>query len=91
MTDEKTRPSDTVEFRLDSSSPTKHPEQLYNLLDRMLRQEFPAIVELVEVVHTPGDAVVSLVNLDTLEAATAHDVARRARTVYNEFVTSPWY
>ena len=88
---EKARPSDTLEFKLDSNSPTKHPEQLYNLLDRMLRREFPAAVELVEVVHTPGDAVVSIVNLDTLEAAAAHDVARRARTVYNEFITSPWY
>ena len=87
---EKPRSSDTVEFKLDSNSPTKRPEQLYKLLDRMLRQEFPA-VELVEVVHTPGDSVVSLVNLDTLEEAAAHDVVRRARTVYNEFVTSPWY
>ena len=87
---EKTRPSDTVEFRVDSSSPTKLPEQLYNLLDRMLRQEFPD-VDRVEVVHTPGDTVVSLVNLETLEGAVAKDVVRRARTVYNEFITSPWY
>ena len=79
-----------VEFRLDSSSATKHPEQLFSLLDRMLRQEFPA-VDGVEVVHEPGGSVVSLVNLETLEDATAQDVARRARTVYNEFITSPWY
>ena len=88
---EMTQPSNSVEFRVDSNSPTKRPEQLYNLLDRMLRQEFPAAVEVVEVVHTPGDAVVSLVNLEKLEEAVARAVARRARAVYNEFVTSPWY
>ena len=86
----KTKSSDTVEFRLDSTSQTKRPEQLYNLLDRMLRQEFPA-AEIVEVTHTPGDAVVSLVNLDALEEAAANAVTSRARAVYNEFVTSPWY
>ena len=88
---EQTGSSEAVEFTLDSGSPNKRPEQLSNMLDRMLRQEFPAVADLVEVVQTPGDAVVSVLNLEKIEEAVAKKVAHRARAVYNEFVTSPWY
>ncbi len=67
------------------------PEQLLNLLNRMLREEFPAVVDSVTVVHEPGDGVVTLSNLEQLDETIALTVAHRARSVYNEFLTSPWY
>lgn len=86
-----TGPTETVEFELDSGSATKRPEQLYNLLDRMVRQEFPEIVDIVQVVHAAGESKVRLDNLETLDEAVAKEVAHRARGIYNDFVTSPWY
>lgn len=83
--------SDSVEFTLDTNSPNKRPEQLCSQLDRMLARDFPAALEFVEVVHASGDRVVSIVNLGKLDKVAARDVARRARAIYNEFVTSPWY
>jgi len=56
----------------------------------MLREGFSAVAELVEVVHTPGEAVVRLVDLGRIDDA-AGKVAHRVRAVYSEFVTSPWY
>ena len=67
------------------------PEQLLNLLNRMLREEFPAVVDSVTVVHEPGDGVVTISNLEQLDETIALTVAHRARSVYNEFLTSPWY
>ncbi len=67
------------------------PEQLLNLLNRMLREEFPAVVDSVTVVHEPGEGVVTLSNLEQLDEPIAMNVAHRARSVYNEFLTSPWY
>jgi len=86
-----TGPSKNVEFQLDSGSATKRPEQLYNLLDRMVRQEFPEIVDVVQVVHAADESKVSLTNLEPLDEAVAKEVAHRARAIYNDFVTSPWY
>ena len=88
---ETTGPAETVEFELDSGSATKRPEQLYNLLDRMVRQEFPEIVDIVQVVHAAGESKVRLDNLEALDEAVAKEVAHRARGIFNDFVTSPWY
>lgn len=88
---ETTDSAETVEFELDASSATKRPEQLYNLLDRMVRKEFPDFVDIVQVVHAVGDSTVRLTNLETLDEAVAKEVAHRARGIYNDFVTSPWY
>lgn len=67
------------------------PEQLLNLLNRMLREEFPAVVDSVIVTHELDDGVVTLSNLEQLDKKIAMNVSRRARSVYNEFLTSPWY
>ena len=88
MTDNGRTP-DSVEFTLDANSPNKRPEQLCSQLDRMLARDFPAALEFLEVVHASGDRVVSIVNLGKLDKVVAGDVVRRARTIYNEFVTSP--
>ena len=90
-TAENPRSPDSVEFTLDANTPNKRPEQLCSQLDRMMARDFPAAVEVVAIVHTPGERVVSLVNLGKLDKVAAGDVARRARSIYNEFVTSPWY
>jgi hypothetical protein len=81
----------TVEFRLDPHSPSKRPEQLAALVESALRREFPAAAQVVEVVHSAADAVISLRNLEQVDGGTAEKLAHRARTVYNDFMINPWY
>ena len=81
----------TVEFTLDPSSPSKRPEQFVSLLERALRQEFPQALEIVDIWHAPGEPVVSIRNLEKLDEQMATHLAHRARGVFNEFMTSPWY
>ena len=88
---EKTTPVQALRFELNIKDSAMRPEQLLNLLNRMLREEFPAVVESVTVAHDPGDGVVTLSNLEQLDKKIATNVSRRARSVYNEFLTSPWY
>lgn len=88
---EKTTPVQALRFELNIKDSAMRPEQLLNLLNRMLREEFPAVVESVTVAHDPGDGVVTLSNLEQLDKTIATNVSRRARSVYNEFLTSPWY
>lgn len=88
---EKTTPVKPLRFELNIKDSAMRPEQLLNLLNRMLREEFPAVVDSVTVVHAPGDGVVTLSNLEQLDKTIAIKVAHRARSVYNEFLTSPWY
>ena len=80
-----------VEFRLDSHSPAKRPEQLAALVESALRREFPAAAQVVEVVHDAEDGVISLRNLEEVDSGTAEKLAHRARVVYNDFMISPWY
>ena len=88
---EKTTPVKPLRFELNIKDSAMRPEQLLNLLNRMLREEFPAVVDSVTVVHEPGEGVVTLSNLEQLDKPIAMNVAHRARSVYNEFLTSPWY
>tara|TARA_B100001013_G_C24533119_1_gene411620 strand:+ start:517 stop:789 length:273 start_codon:yes stop_codon:yes gene_type:complete len=88
---EKTTPVKPLRFELNIKDSAMRPEQLLNLLNRMLREEFPAVVDSVTVVHEPGEGVVTLSNLEQLDEPIAMNVAHRARSVYNEFLTSPWY
>jgi len=88
---EKTTPVQALRFELNIKDSAMRPEQLLNLLNRMLREEFPAVVDSVTVAHDPGDGVVTLSNLEQLDKTIATNVSRRARSVYNEFLTSPWY
>ena len=81
----------TVDFTLDPSSPSKQPEQLVSLLESALRREFPEALEIVDIWHAPGEPVVSVRNLEKLDERTAKNLAHRARGVFNEFMTSPWY
>ncbi len=82
-----------VEFALDPNSASKRPEQLVNLLTRMLSQEFPKAFQRLEVVHASETAVVTLASLgeDELDEDVTQEIAHRARAVYGEFSTSPWY
>jgi len=82
-----------VEFALDPNSASKRPEQLVNLLTRMLSQEFPQAFQRLEVVHAGETAVVTLTSLDedALDENLVQEIAHRARAVYGEFSTSPWY
>lgn len=84
-----------AEFALDPNSASKRPEQLVNLLTRMLSQEFPEAFKRLEVVHASETAVVTLASLDPdedeLDEGVAKEIAHRARAVYGEFSTSPWY
>ena len=84
-------PPPTVDFTLDPSSPSKRPEQLVSLLESTLRREFPEALEIVDVWHAPGAPLVSVRNLEKLDERTAKTLAHRARGVFNEFMTSPWY
>ena len=81
----------TVDFTLDPRSPSKRPEQLAALLKQALRREFPESLAIVEISHAPQTPVVSLRNLEQLEAGTAKALTYKARAVYNEFMISPWY
>ena len=67
------------------------PEQLLNLLNSMLREEFPTVVDSVTLTHEESDGVITLSNLEQLDKKIALDVGHRARSIYNEFLTSPWY
>ena len=80
-----------LDFELDPSSASKRPEQLVILLKRALEQEFPEAFATIEVWHTPGRPFVSVRHLEKLDEQTAKDVAHRARGIFNEFLTSPWY
>ena len=81
----------SLDFHLDPSSPSKRPEQLVILLERALGQEFPGTLEIIDIVHAPGNPLVSVRNLEKLDEPTAKDLAHRARGVFNDFMTSPWY
>ena len=81
----------TVEFTLDPSSPSKRPEQLITLLESALQREFPEAFEIVDIRHTPGEPVVSIGALEKLDPLIAKSLAHRARAVFNDFMTSPWY
>lgn len=81
----------TVEFTLDPTSPSKRPEQLITLLERALQREFPEALEIVDIQHTPGEPVVSIKGLEKLDTQMAKSLAHRARVVFNDFMTSPWY
>lgn len=81
----------TVEFTLDPRGAAKRPEQLAALVESALRREFPEALDVVEVAHSPDDAVVSLRCLEKVDRATAEKLAHRARVVYNDFMISPWY
>ena len=81
----------TAEFQLDPTSASKRPDQLVSVLTRTLRQEFPEVFERLGISHDADTALVSILHLDELDAATATEVSARARTAYNDFITSPWY
>ena len=83
--------SPTVDFTLDPSSPSKRPEQFVSLLESALRREFPEVLEIVEIWHASGEPLVSIRHLEKLDEQMATNVAHRARGVFNEFMTSPWY
>ena len=76
----------TVEFTLDPTGPSKRPEQLITLLKSALQREFPEALGIVDIQHTPGEPA-----LEKLDAQVAKSLARRARVVFNDFMTSPWY
>ena len=88
---ESPRTASTEEFVLDPDSASKRPEQLVSLLKRVLEQEFPDAFPPLEVMHAHESATVSLAGLDDLDEAIASEVVHRARAVFAEFVTSPWY
>jgi hypothetical protein len=90
MPEHQGQPS-TVDFTLDPSSPSKRPEQFVSLLESALRREFPQAVEFVDIWHAAGDPVVSVRHLEKLDEEMATNVAHRARGVFSEFMTSPWY
>ena len=81
----------SLDFELDPSSPSKRPEQFVILLERALGQEFPEALEIIDIWHAPGKPLVSVRNLEKLDEPTAKDLAHRARGVFNDFMTSPWY
>ena len=89
MTSPPGRPS--VQFELDPNTAGKRPDQLVSLLRRTLQQEFPDEIEQIEVTFLPETAVVSVTASETLEEKAAARILRRAQSVFNEFVTSPWY
>ena len=81
----------TVDFTLDPSRPSKSPEQLVSLLESALQREFPEAFDIVDIWHEPGEPLVSVRNLEKLDEKTAQNLAHRARGVFNDFMTSPWY
>ena len=84
-------PLPSLDFELDPSSPSKRPEQFVILLERALGQEFPEALEIIDISHAPGQPLVSVRNLGKLDEPTAKELAHRARGVFNDFMTSPWY
>ena len=90
MTDKAT-PVQVLRFELNIKDSAMRPEQLLNLLNRMLREEFPTVVDSVTLTHEESDGVITLSNLEQLDKKIALDVGHRARSIYNEFLTSPWY
>tara|TARA_B100001123_G_scaffold84902_1_gene97292 strand:+ start:10773 stop:11045 length:273 start_codon:yes stop_codon:yes gene_type:complete len=88
---EKATPVQVLRFELNIKDSAMRPEQLLNLLNRMLREEFPTVVDSVILTHEEDDGVVTLSNLEQVDKTMARDVSRRARSIYNEFLTSPWY
>ena len=88
---EKATPVQVLRFELNIKDSAMRPEQLLNLLNRMLREEFPTVVDSVILTHEEDDGVVTLSNLEQVDKTIARDVSQRARSIYNEFLTSPWY
>tara|TARA_B110000014_G_scaffold247363_1_gene220838 strand:- start:1 stop:273 length:273 start_codon:yes stop_codon:yes gene_type:complete len=88
---EKATPVQVLRFELNIKDSAMRPEQLLNLLNRMLREEFPTVVDSVTLTHEESDGVITLSNLEQLDKKIALDVGHRARSIYNEFLTSPWY
>ena len=84
-------PTASLDFQLDSTSPSKRPEQLVNLLERELGREFPKALEIVDIVHAPGERLVSVRHLEKLDEETSKNLAHLARGVFSNFMTSPWY
>ena len=78
-------------FQVDWTGAGKRPDQLVTLLTRTLRQEFPETEEPLAVTHDPETNVVAVSGLDGLDDPLAKQVTHRARAIYNEFMTSPWY
>ena len=90
MSEHQDQPS-TVDFTFDPSSPSKEPAQFVSLLENALRREFPQAVEIVDIVHAPGEPVVTVRHLEKLDEQMAKEVTHKARGVFREFMTSPWY
>ena len=88
---EKATPVQVLRIELNIKDSAMRPEQLLNLLNRMLREEFPTVVDSVILTHEEDDGVVTLSNLEQVDKTIARDVSHRARSIYNEFLTSPWY
>ena len=88
---EKAPPVQVLRFELNIKDSAMRPEQLLNLLNRMLREEFPTVVDSVILTHEEDDGVVTLSNLEQVDKTIARAVSHRARSIYNEFLTSPWY
>lgn len=86
---QETPPS--LDFNLDPNRLSKRPEQFVILLERALEQEFPEVLEIIDIWHEPGNPLVSVRNLEKLDEPTAKNLAHRVRGVFNEFMTSPWY
>ena len=88
---EDQQPSHSLDFELDPKSPSKGPQQLVALLGRVLGDEFPDVVKLVDIMPTRGNSRVSVRNLEKLDEQTSKDFVHRARVVFNDFMSSPWY
>jgi len=80
-----------LEFPLDRKGAAKYPGQLVLLLERAFAQEGGAAFAALTVSHDPKANVVRISGLDRLEPAEAGRISHRARVVFNEFMTSPWY
>ena len=90
MTKRQDTPS-SLDFEFDPSSPSKRSDQFVVLLKRTLIQEFPKALEIIDIWHEPGNSLVSVRNLEKLDEQPAKDFVLRAREVFNDFMSSPWY
>jgi hypothetical protein len=90
MTKRQDTPS-SLDFELDPSSPSKRPDQFVILLKSTLSQEFSKTLEIIDVWREPGNPLVRVRNLEKLDELNAKDLTHRARGVFNDFMTSPWY